>query len=458
MPRACAARIAAAADVGKSMKASYARQPMSLTRRDLLRLAGLGAAGLAGVTACGDNVLLRAPGGSHAAMIHEPAADSFVISVWSSLARALAVEVRAGDAIVYSAVSELVHAETAAIEIAGLEPGQRYQVTITTDDGVLLGPHQVRTAPAADDPRPVRIAVSADIDPYPLFRSDILEQMARTNPELFVSLGDFPYADNGPGPALTRAEYRQRHVEARTEPVIRSWLQSVGIRAIYDDHEVRNDWDAVCRAEEPARYTAAMEAWDEMFPLRGGNAGEVRYRSWRWGAHLECFLLDCRRFRSANGAPDILGKTMLGDTQRVWLLDGIVRSTATFKVILTSVPLDFGDGDDHWAAFTTERDALLRALVGVPGVVFISGDQHVFAAHRHTFGVREFQVGPLARGVGFPQRTADGVMFRAARYNFALLDADAERLVVSGVGAGGEVFYREELTVADLTPAAERDI
>jgi len=32
---------------------------------------------------------------------------------------------------------------------------------------------------------------------------------------------------------------------------------------------------------------------------------------------------------------------MLGDVQRAWLIDGIKRSTATFKLVFTSVPLDF---------------------------------------------------------------------------------------------------------------------
>jgi hypothetical protein len=61
------------------------------------------------------------------------------------------------------------------------------------------------------------------------------------------------------------------------------------------------------------------------------------------------------------------------------------------------------------------------------------------------------QVGPLCRGIGTPQRTAPGVMFRAARMNFGLLDVDGSSLVFSAVGADGEVFYKETLSVADLT-------
>jgi alkaline phosphatase D len=352
---------------------------------------------------------------------------------------------------VASAIAEIDRSQCAAVDITDLEPGRPYQVTITSDDGVRLGPHHVQTAPRPDDPRPVRIAVSADVDPNPEFSSDLLEHLANASPELFVSIGDFPYADNGPGPAMTVGEYRERYVEARTEPRIRRWLETVGVRAIYDDHEFRNDWDAYYREVEVSRYAAAMQVWDEMFPLRGSATSDIRYRSWRWGAHLECFLLDCRRFRSANAMADDAGKTMLGATQLAWLLDGVQRSTATFKVVFTSVPLDFGDGNDHWAAFTVERDAIFRALVGTSGVLFISGDQHVFGAHRHAHGVREMQVGPLCRGIGTPQRTAPGVLFREGRLNFGLLDVDGSSLVFSAVGADGEVFYKETLSVSDLT-------
>ncbi len=426
-----------------------------LTRRELLRAVGLGglavvppAASLAG---CDDaNAPLRAPGANHSSLMLEPDARSFVVCAWSRAARTMRIDVRSGDALVFSTNAEIDDTQRAAIEVRDLAPSTRYTVTLTSDDGIRMGPHLVRTAPADDDVRPVRIAVSADIDPHPDFQSEILEHLAGAAPELFVSLGDFPYADNGPGPAMTLDEFRVRHAEARTEPSIRRWLETVGVRAIYDDHEFRNDWDAMYKVVEPTRFAAAMQVWDEQFPLPRAT-GDVRYRSWRWGANVECFLLDCRRFRSPNAMAESIDKTMLGATQRAWLVDGMRASTAAFKLIFTSVPLDFGDGVDHWAAFTTERATIWNALAGVSGVLYVSADQHVFAAHRHAPGLREIQVGPLRRGVGAPMRTAPGVLFRAPRYNFGLLDIDGATLVVSGVGADGEVFYKETLTPADLT-------
>jgi len=180
----------------------------------------------------------------------------------------------------------------------------------------------------------------------------------------------------------------------------------------------------------------------------------VRYRSWRQGAHAECFLLDCRRFRSANADPDGPDKTMLGARQRAWLVDGLARSTATFKLVFTSVPLDFGHGEDHWAGYTHERDAIFDAIVaaGVRGIVFLSADQHWFAAHRHAYGIRELQFGPLARGIFEPPPPAPGVLFRAREYNALLVDIDGDALEVSAIGPGGVRLYAERLTADDLTP------
>lgn len=414
-----------------------------MSRRDWIRFIGVGAASL-GVS-CGDNV-----DEDTGAAIFDPTPDAFLLSVWSRSGGLIAVEIRDGDEVLGQMPLALGPGGCGAVDITGLAPDRSYDVFVSTGGANRRGPYRARTAPALTASRAVRIAVSADFDPSPEFESDLIDHLLAAQPELFVSLGDFPYTDNGPI-AETVDEYRSRHVDLRMAPAARRLLEGVPIRAIYDDHEFRNDWDAGFAATEASRYAAAMQVWDEFFPVRGAT-GEVRYRSWRWGAHAECFLLDCRRFRSANSAPDDAQKTMLGATQLAWLIDAITRSTATFKIVFTSVPLAFGHGDDHWSAFTTERAVLLDAMVGIPGVVFVSADQHFFAAHEHAFGVREFQVGPLARGVIMPPPDVAGVRFRSPQLNVGLLDITADRLIVSGLGASGEVFFRDELTAEILTP------
>jgi PhoD-like phosphatase len=417
---------------------------VTVTRREFLRTVGSTTA--AWLVTCGDNTPLLA-----GSAVLDPDEDSAVVAIWSRLPGASAeVAVRAPGRPV--ATTEIaLDGETAHLVVSDLVPDAVHEIAVSVA-GVSLGRHQLRTAPRADDPRPVRVAIVADYDPDPMYGSGLVDAVIAAAPEIAISLGDFPYTDNGP-PARTVPEYRARHAETRCDPPVRALLETAGMWAIYDDHEVRNDWDGRTRVEEPARYAAAVQVWDEFFPQRAA-VGEIRYRRWRWGAHLECFLLDTRRFRSANDAVDSASKTMLGAEQLRWLIDGVTTSTATFKLVLTSVPLDYGTGDDHWGSFRTERDAMLAALVGTPGVVFVSGDQHFFAAQRHAYGVREMQIGPLARGLGMPGPTAPGVIFRAVRYNAGIVEVDGDQLTLIGLGADGETFYRETLSAADLTPRA----
>ena len=416
----------------------------AIDRRRWLKLVGVGAAGSA--LGCGDNLGATT---DEASAIFEPTQDALLVGVWSRFARAATVEVRDGGALVRTSTLVLAPGTPAAIDLVGLDADRAYDIAVT---GVVERVHAVRTAPPPEATRPVRIAVSADFDPSPEFDSDLCEHLIEAAPELLVTIGDFPYTDNGP-PAETVEAYRERHAQLRTATRMRPVLEAVALRSIYDDHEFRNNWDAAFVAAEPQRYAAAMQVWDEFFPVRDA-AGEIRYRSWRWGAHLECFLLDCRRFRSADGAPDDARKTMLGEVQKAWLLAGLAASTATFKLVFTSVPLDYGTGNDDWSSFATERGEILDAVATaqISGLVFISGDQHWFASQRHAHGIREYQVGPIARGLGVAPAPVPGVVFRSAQYNVGLIDIDGSHLTFSGLGADGQRFFVETLTPDQLTP------
>jgi alkaline phosphatase D len=268
-----------------------------------------------------------------------------------------------------------------------------------------------------------------------------------------VSLGDWPYADNGPA-AITVDDYRVKHRDARVHPRVRPLLRAMGLRCIWDDHEGKNNWDARFAMNEPERLAAAVQVWDEWFPVRDTSEPRRRYRSWRWGRLAELFLLDTRLYRSANNAPDNPAKTMLGAEQRQWLLDGLVASPATFKLVFTSIPLDFGNDNDDWSLFKSERDQIFAALTdaGVAGVVFLSADQHWFAAHHHAAGFIEWQVGPVSRAARSPPALQPGVVARIVGvYNYgeiAITGGDSPQLVFTARDAEGAALYTETVTAA----------
>ncbi|MBA3459714.1 MAG: hypothetical protein H0T46_07120, partial [Deltaproteobacteria bacterium] len=207
-----------------------------LTRRDWVRfISTLPAAST--LIACGDNLEPLRDGG---VAILEPWSQGFLVAIWASRGDHAIVVVRSGGEVIERIDVELDDG-LGSVDISGLPPDRSFEVTTLTSVGP-LGPNHVRTAPADDHARRVRIAVSADFDPSPAFDSDLVDHLLGAEPELFVSLGDFPYTDNGPV-AKTVGEYRQRHFDLRTAPAARALFEGLGVRAIYDDHEFRNDWD-----------------------------------------------------------------------------------------------------------------------------------------------------------------------------------------------------------------------
>jgi alkaline phosphatase D len=129
------------------------------------------------------------------------------------------------------------------------------------------------------------------------------------------------------------------------------------------------------------------------------------------------FILDTRQYRSRNVDQDGPAKTMLGEKQLQWLLSGLAESAATWKVIVTSVPLSIPKGgsavvpgNDGWAGgpgypgFEWERQVLVDHILGrrMKNVVFLAGDVHHVQANAYDpngDGIpdfHEFVAGPLS--------------------------------------------------------------
>lgn len=289
------------------------------------------------------------------------------------------------------------------------------------------------TLPDAPARAPVEFGWSADLGGqaycrdtaagYPIF------DVARLFPmEFFLLLGDTIYADeicpvppNAPGSnftATTLQDYRAKHRYQRGSPALQRFLATVPVFVVWDDHEVRNNFSGPLEEKMPAGRQALFEYW----PIRRDPLDPDRlYRRLRGGKNLEIFILDTRQYRSRNGDPDGPQKTMLGDAQLAWLLDGLAHSTATWKVIASSVPLSVPKagplhtpGNDGWAngidgtGFETELRRIADRIVSeeIRNVVWLAADVHFVQANvydvdddgRHDF--HEFVAGPLAAAGG----------------------------------------------------------
>ena len=238
------------------------------------------------------------------------------------------------------------------------------------DAGAVSG--RFATAPPPDLSRPLRIVWSGDLGGQNVCRDaargyPIFSVITARNPDLFIALGDMIYGDDvctatgryggnaqipGPPAARDRAGYWAHWRYNRADPGQQAMLATVPMAAVWDDHEIRNDAGPADDSPpgEPTVHLLppALDAFLDYQPMVP-PADEPRrlYRSQRWGKYLEIFLLDTRQYRDANTALDEAGagKTMLGPVQRRWLEEAVAASTATWKVIVASVPLSIPTGE-----------------------------------------------------------------------------------------------------------------
>jgi alkaline phosphatase D len=333
---------------------------------------------------------------------------------------------------------------TAHLLADGLKPGSRYRYAVLTGkpddpDHALRASNgaegQFTTPPADDQARPVTFVWSGDVGGQQQCRRPpdgykIFERLLQVQPDFAVMLGDTIYADeacsappNVPGSEFTAGtldEYRRKHRYQREDPALKRFLASVPVYAVWDDHEVRNNFSGPTEPLMPMGHQAFTEYW----PIARSADDPARlYRNFQWGSDVEMFLLDTRQYRSSNAHKDGPNKTMLGDSQRAWLLDALSRSKAIWKFIVTSVPLSnpkggtlLIPGNDSWArgsdgtGFLTELRAITGAIRtrGIRNVVWLAGDVHYPEVHAYdadadgVVDFYEFISGPLSAHAGTP--------------------------------------------------------
>jgi alkaline phosphatase D len=339
---------------------------------------------------------------------------------------------------------------TGQVVITGLRPETTYRYRVGSERG------SFRTAPAAHDAEPLRLVFGGDVAGQNVCRDSaegfpILETIRARRPDVFVGLGDMIYADNacnpvglygnaqvpGPGPAADLATFWAHWRYNRADSKSQRLLASTTYVGVWDDHEVVNDFGPLNDTRSTPPYTPGvhllpigLEAFLDYTPIAiAPNTPKRLYRSLRWGKHVELFVLDTRQYRDANIATDSpeRPKTMLGREQLTWLKETLAASDATWKVIVSSVPMSIptgfpaAGGRDGWANFdqtTGYEEELLDILRfmderGITNPVWITTDVHFAEAFRYRpfpaspdFVVHELATGPLNAGI-FPNAAFD---------------------------------------------------
>ncbi len=378
---------------------------------------------------------------------------------------------------------------TAILALDGLAAATRYRYRVrimdedspdrtTSSRGRSLS-GRFATAPPDELYEPVTFVWSSDLGGQGHCREGrgtyrIFEAMRKVRPAFAVLLGDLVYSDEAcPSPpnvsgsdfvASTLADFRKKHRYQREDPALQDFLAVVPVYVIWDDHEVRNNFSGPNEPLMPVGRQALLEYW----PIRTPETDSHRlYRRVRYGADLELFILDTRQYRSRNSERDRPGKTMLGQAQLDWLLEGLIHSTATWKVIATSVPLSVRKGDtllapgnDSWArgsqgtGFHLELRHIVDAILNrrIRNVIWLAGDVHYAQVNGYdpdrdgVTDYHEFISGPLSAEPQQPQLPLPGfgptTFYSGGGFlNFGVLTVDRSTATVKIINQTGAVSF-----------------
>lgn len=348
------------------------------------------------------------------------------------------------------------------IKLQGLEADTVYRYSVTfkakNDHGqssTLQG--RFKTAPASGAETKVKFAWGGDLAGQNVCRDvdegfPVFDAINAQSWDFFIGLGDMIYADGVcnptggfgneqiPGNFMQSSDlvnYWAHWSYNRADAGFQQLLTTTPYVAIWDDHEVVNDFGPLHDSRDMPPYILevhllpiGLKAFLDYNPIDIAAATPKRlYRNLRWGRHVELFVLDTRQYRDANFMPDdeLAPKSMLGREQLAWLKAKLVASDATWKVIVSSVPMSIptgfppSGGRDGWAdydqdsGFEYELTEILRFMQqqGIKNTVWLTTDVHFSEGFKYQpfadapdFEVYEFVSGPLNAGV-FPNEAFD---------------------------------------------------
>lgn len=315
-----------------------------------------------------------------------------------------------------SARPELGHA--VHVDVRGLRPWRHYWYRFRVG-GQVSPVGRTRTAPAADAAVPVMSMAFASCQAWWEGYFTAYADMARRDHDLVIHLGDYIYEfgiDRGVRPGsnedhvtrqtITLDEYRNRYAQYKLDPDLQAAHAKAPWVVTMDDHEVVNNWaDEAHPSAPPAEFLVrranAFRAYWEHMPLRLAQlpAGPDMqlYRRFRYGRLAEFSVLDTRQYRSDQAygdgskppGPETLdpARTLTGDVQERWLLDGWSASQSRWNVLAQQnalAQLDVKDGPgilvpmDTWDGYAASRQRVLGGAHqrGLRNLISIGGDLH----------------------------------------------------------------------------------
>jgi alkaline phosphatase D len=296
-----------------------------------------------------------------------------------------------------------VHAEPRGLP-AGAELFYRFRA-----DGFISPVGRTRTAPAAGStPASMRFAF-ASCQHFEEGWYHAHRFMAADDPDLILFLGDYMYERQSGSANRVRwyvdfdevdalGEYRLRYAQIRTDPDINAAHAAAPWLAVFDDHELRNNWWGVSSDVSAARKQASFQAFWENMPLpkamKPVNSAIPLYRRVSWGNLARFHMMDTRQYRwrqAPAGNCTEMGRTdrtLTGAAQERWLLDGLAAAGPRWDFLGQQVFFAQRDTDgasgtcdvstDAWDGYRASRQRITQGWVDrqVRNPVVLTGDVH----------------------------------------------------------------------------------
>ncbi|MEO3869627.1 alkaline phosphatase D family protein [Nonomuraea sp. B12E4] len=310
--------------------------------------------------------------------------------------------VRAGSATAHPEYRHSVH-----VDARGLRPGREYFYRFRA--GSYLSPTgRTKTAPESRDRlSKLRFGI-ASCQAYPDGYYTAYQHLVEEDLDVLLFLGDYIYenAVNTVGgdrfdtsaqvpdifqaAPVTLDQYRLFYSLYKADPDLQAGHAALPWILTWDDHEVVDNYAGGVKGTVPVedflvQRANAYRAYWEHQPLRleqlpSGPDAQL-YRRFDFGDLMQVSVLDTRQYRNAQP------RTITGEAQMSWLLDGLSESEARWNVIANQVMLAEqrttltnppGLNVDAWDGFPEDRQRLFDGIVEreVEGVCVVTGDTH----------------------------------------------------------------------------------
>lgn len=251
----------------------------------------------------------------------------------------------------------------AKVSITGLNPSSEYYYRVADSNGDYVGGlgGRFRTYPVDNSAAGFTFGFSSCRDTNT--DAPVLSNLKSRNPLFYIHTGDLHYRDiTSNDTSLFRTGYN----EWLGQTTIASLHRDLPVQYVYDDH----DWGGNDSNGSATAGPACRTVYRERVPHYTLPSGTTANQTWKVG-RVRFIILDVRAARS--------GGTILGSTQKAWLLNLLANADTKLTFIVSPVAWIGGSSDD-WDGFASEQSDVVSAMnTADTECVFLCGDAHMLA-------------------------------------------------------------------------------